>query len=162
MKQITLNIDGREIEATITAEDAAKITEWPRVGDKVWTIMYDGELRRFTYANDEIDLNTADLGNMFRTREDAEKEVRARNLVAEIQKRRKELNGDWVPDWSDGDTEKYEICMATDEERPLVDCTWYTNSAPVFGHFKRRRDLEDVIEEFKDELIWYFTEYANS
>ena len=38
MKVIKINIDGKEIEATITAEDAKRITDWPQIGDEVWAL----------------------------------------------------------------------------------------------------------------------------
>ena len=161
MKVIKINIDGKEIEATITAEDAKRITDWPQIGDEVWVVLLDGDIERATFDGNAITRGAIAIGNMFRTREDAEKEVRARKLIAAIRKRRKELNGDWVPDWPDYDDAKHIIYMVPGEVEPGVTCAWRANCAPVFGYFKREEDAFAVIDEFKDELIWYFTEYAN-
>ena len=175
MKTITINIDGKEIEATISEQDAAELTiseqdakeltaekPWPQVGDRYWSVASDVGLNYQTYEEDYVDQQLAEMGNMFCTKEEAKAEVRARKLIVAVNKRRKELNGDWVPVFSELSQFKYMITFRHGIQKFEVATVATTNTATPFGYFKNKDDLKTVIGEFKDDLTWYFTEYANS
>lgn len=162
MKEITLNIDGKEIKATVSEEEIEKLTkkEWPQRGDKYW-YLYDFGIKPFsgTYADDNADRARREVGNMYRTKQEALDAIRAQKLIAAIAKRRKELNGDWVLDWN-GPERAYFIYFC----RSGLTHNWYmdANYASPFGYFKSIEIAHTIIEEFRDELTWYFTEYTVS
>lgn len=61
-------------------------------------------------------------------------------------------------DWNNGKENKYFIgyCYATKEIRILA--TNYTKDAFQI-YFDTKEHAQQVMEEFRDELIWYFTEF---
>ena len=73
--------------------------EWPQNGDKCFYFNSSGETCETTWADCDFYQKSFELGNFYRTREEAENKVRSTRLKAAIARRRKELNGDWVLDW---------------------------------------------------------------
>ena len=96
------------------------------------------------------------VGNYFKSEEDAEMVVRAMRIEQAIRIRRIELNNGWEPDFDDVFENKYFI---SNEEYIYVDRTLNYNYLPVFGYYKSKEIAEQIIYEFKDDLLWYFTEY---
>lgn len=78
-----------------------------------------------------------------------------------INKRRVELNEGWTPNWQDVCENKYIISYSAfyDDFRPAIFIT--THTLPVFGFFKNEQDVIDVIDEFRDELNYYFKQGYN-
>jgi len=139
--------------------------EWPQFGDKYFYCKFLGEVYETTWNDREFDQKSFELGNFYRTREEAENKVRATRLEATIARRRKELNGDWVSDW--GDTQnKYHIiymgCWEPESEALRVGYTGNYLFTAAFGFYKSRDDVRTIIEEFEEELLWYFAEYIPS
>jgi hypothetical protein len=62
-------------------------------------------------------------------------------------------------DWDDEDQSKYYIWFDLDNLRVGSDVMF-----PEFGSiiFDSKKSCNQAIEVFKDELIWYFTEYKDS
>ena len=75
-----------------------------------------------------------------------------------INKRRVELNEGWIPDWDDICEDKYIISHSIlyGDFRPASFIVNHT--LPTFGFFKNEQDAIDVIDEFRDELDYYFKE----
>lgn len=139
--------------------------EWPQFGDDCFYCNSSGEIYGVTWAGRDSDHRSFELGNFYRTREEAENKVRATRLEATIARRRKELNGDWVLDW--GDTQnKYHIIYWGDRtpkgEALRVDYTVNYVFTTAFGFYKSRDNAKTIIEENEEELLWYFTEYLPS
>lgn len=164
MKEITIKYDGQEIKAQISDEELQKLLqelEWPQWMDKYWYVddCYGPE---WIYMEDDsVDKNRMALGNFYRTKKEAENAFRAQKLIAAVAKRRKELNGDWKPDWfADSGCEKYYIQYQDNKLSPI----WreYECRDSIFGVFKSVRATQTIIDEFKDELTWYFNEYLPS
>ena len=93
--------------------------------------------------------------------EEAENKARATRLEATIARRRKELNSDWVPYLWDTQN-KYHIYWEPEGEALRVDYTGNYAFTTAFGFYKSRDDARTIIEEFEEELLWYFTEYLPS
>lgn len=139
--------------------------EWPQLGDDCFYSNSLGEISETTWGGCDFEQKSFELGNFYRTREEAENKVRAARLEATIARRRKELNGDWVPDW--GDTQnKYHIFYLGDwkfKGKALrVDYTGYYVFTTAFGFYKSRDDARTIVEEFEEELLWYFEQYLPS
>ena len=90
----------------------------------------------------------------------AENNARADTLMRKLRRfavehRKTEL------DWNDIDNYKYYIYCDRNEVRLDID---YTNVYPHFYgvYFDTEETAKAAIEEFKEELIWYFTEYKDS
>ena len=63
-------------------------------------------------------------------------------------------------DWNDGKKHKYNICYSCSTQEIFVD--FESNCRNFEIYFDSCGVAERAIEEFKDELIWYFTEYKDS
>lgn len=72
---------GEEIERLKQAKEAA---EWPRLGGTYFYISARGRVESCQWAYDNFDLSSKSIGNIFRTHEDAEKELEARIVTAEL------------------------------------------------------------------------------
>ena len=162
MKEITLNIDGKEIKATVSEEEIEKLTkkEWPQEGDEYWYVG-DVYVRTNHWKNFPFDTKQLEIGNCYRTKEEALDAVRAQKLIADVARRRKELNGDWKPVDEDEDFDGY--CIVYYEGSYITFNSAYLNvTGAPFGIYKDIKCAETIIEEFKDDLLWYFTEYIVS
>lgn len=165
MKTIKIIVDGKEIEATISEQDAKELTAekpWPQEGDEYWIVNDAGVVVDSHYIDSWIDSQRISMGNMFRSREDALNYLRARKLTVAVNRRRRELNGDWRPDWNNRFNRKHYLMF--DNQSHCFDWLYSSSdiSSPAFGYFQKSSDVLTVAKEFEDELIWYFTEYLPS
>ena len=162
MKEITISVDGQEIKAQISEEELKKLMqepEWPQVGDTYWWIVVTGEISPMAYAAYEVDKEIQLLGNMYRTKQGALDAIRARKLITAVARRRKELNGDWKPEWEDNEAKQQIVFW---EGEISIDAAYSSIIASPFGVYKTKTSAAIIIEEFRDELEWYFTEYTVS
>ena len=92
-----------------------------------------------------------ELGNYFETVEEAEKEIKKRELKREIEEFKNERNDGWTPDWSDHSKGKYCISISKNKLDFFVNYT--TNTLPLFGYFKTASDCERAIEIFRKRIL---------
>ena len=99
-------------------------------------------------------------GNYYSDKRIAENNARADTLLRKLRRfavehRKKKL------DWNNGNQIKYSICFNHITNRLEHSIVNYRRS---FGtiYFDSEETTFAAIEEFKDELIWYFTEYKDS
>ena len=62
-------------------------------------------------------------------------------------------------DWEDHDLTKYFIIYDYDSNVISPGRTWWMRGTNNI-YFKSREKVEEAIEAFRDELLWYFTEYV--
>ena len=156
-----LEVLKKQIEAL--PDDEKKIRTTPNDGDKfiflstgIWKLNYDFRRESFDLV-DGIFQPNASIGNYFKSKEDAEMLIKAMKIEQAIRIRRIELNDGWEPDWWDSDEYKYFIC--TDCFGLTVGSTSISNDLPVFGYYKNGKIAKQIIDEFKDVVLWYLTEY---
>lgn len=100
------------------------------------------------------------IGNYFKSEEDARMVIKAMQLEQAIRIRRIELNDGWEPDWDDVNEYKYFIyTKANDEYDGLTIGSSYSIHYPIFCYYKSQEIARQIIDEFKDDLLWYFNEY---
>ena len=135
--------------------------EWPQIGDRYyWTTIY-GSLQDKIFEGNPDEKTLISNGNVYRTKQGALDAVRAQKLIAAVARRRKELNGDWVPVDENKDFDGY--CIVYYEGDYITFNSAYLNvTGATFGIYKDRECVRTIIEEFQDELKWYFTEYIVS
>ena len=162
----TLIIEGKEIEIEISEEEYKKLhpseTGYERVA----------ESDIYFYANTKGDVETAcedcydiddeyyESANYYSDKTVAENNARADKLIRQlrrfaVQHREPGIN------FNNANTAKFYIIC--DYENDELRAT-YTSYAKVFGaiYFDSREVVNAAIDEFHDELIWYFTEYKDS
>lgn len=95
-------------------------------------------------------------GNLFDSKEDAQLEVKRRNLIFRFKKFRDECNEDWKADFENPTEEKFSICFYYKEFR--IQTTYNANNFATFGYFKNKEDAERAIELFGDEIKALFVD----
>jgi len=82
-----------ELEARLAAMRAeleklkaekATDAEWPKEGDIYFSIATLGDIVKYCWGGDDGDTALASIGNIFRTKQEAEAELEARKVVAEF------------------------------------------------------------------------------
>ena len=106
------------------------------------------------YAGSTYDKNLISQYNCYKTEEEAQKFLNHFILTSKIIQTRDLLNGDWKPDWNDGNEKKYFIFMSNDR----IEYDWYYNNKKSFLYFKS----EEIREQFRSlitdqEIIEYLS-----
>jgi hypothetical protein len=57
---------------------------WPQVGDEYWIIVSVGNISYRVWGGNDFDLSCQSIGNIFRTEEEAKRELEARKVIAEL------------------------------------------------------------------------------
>lgn len=139
-------------------EDKKEIRTTPTLKDHYFSIDGD-ELKPHKMVYPAFyDEYIASIGNYFKSKRDAEMVVRAMKIEQAIRIRRIKLNDGWEPDWDDEEEDKYYVYFTGGGY--LTDYKSYLDKfLPVFGYYKSEEIAQQVIDEFKDDLLWYFNEY---
>ena len=164
-----LIIEGKEIEVEISAEEYEKLqpieekkTGYERVSESdVYFYAYpNGCVETACEDCYNIDDECYESANYYSDKTVAENNTRADKLMRQLRRFSVEHRERGV-NLNDINTEKHYICY--DYESNELDST-YTFCARVFGviYFDSEETTQAAIDEFRDELIWYFTEYKDS
>lgn len=96
-------------------------------------------------------------GNLFDSKEDAQLEVKRRNLIFRFKKFRDECNEDWKPDWKNYLEKKHYIYCGENRNFKIYSSS-SANEFCLFGYFKNEQDIERAIELFGDEIKELFVD----
>ena len=164
-----LIIEDKEIEIEISEEEYKKLqpseekkTGYERVSKSdIYFYTYpSGCVETTCEACYDIDDKCYESANYYSDKTVAENNARADKLMRQLRRFSVEHREDGV-DFNSTKTEKHYIYYdwVHDELR-----TTYTFYAGVFGviYFDSEETANAAIDEFRDELIWYFTEYKDS
>lgn len=168
MKTATLIIDGKEIEIQITQEQLDKLcpqkkkTGYESVGKdyRYWSINGTGAISTATELNCKIDREFYYGANYYSDKTVAENNARADKLMRQLRRfavehREKEL------DWNDKHQIKYDISYDRKTGTFILNASYCIRTIGTV-HFDKASIAWDAIDAFKDELLWYFTEYKDS
>ena len=164
-----LIIEDKEIEVEISEEEYKKLqpSEEKKTG---YERVPKSSIYFYVTYNDKVDTTVEDCydvdnecyesSNYYSSNTIAENNARADKLMRQLRRFAVEHRGHGV-DFNSTETAKHYIyydCVH-DELR-----TTYTFYAGVFGviYFDSEETAQAAIDEFRDELIWYFTEYKDS
>lgn len=126
---------------------------------------------KYSYVNEQgevitesdIDFEEDDLrfavANYYSSEGVAMNNARADQLMRQLRRFAVENRKDKI-DWNDGKKHKYNICYSYPTQEIFVDFKSHCRNFEIY--FDSCGVAERAIEEFKDELIWYFTEYKDS
>ena len=161
-KEIKLEIPEEEIKKLIEASEKSKKTGYERVerDDGYYYVDFDGIAE---ITNDNMspqDDNCYDIANYYSDKTVAENNARADALMRKLRRfavkhREKEL------DWTSTNTYKY-LIYYDHQDKALYTSDNQVNQRFGSIYFHTPETAKAAIEEFKDELIWYFTEYRDS
>ena len=164
-----LIIEGKEIEVEISEEEYKKIqpseekkTGYERVSDSDVYFYVNSRGYVETACEDYYDVDNEyyESANYYSDKTVAENNARADKLMRQLRRFSVEHRKCGV-NLDDTNTEKHYICY--DYEGNELGAT-FTFVARVFGviYFDSEETVRAAIDEFHDELIWYFTEYKDS
>ena len=156
-------IEGKEIDLELTEKQKVVVeralryqTGWERANQEYFFILdnnkeqsYEGHLR----CNDD-DYNNA---NYFNNKELINNIIRAQTLQRKLWRRSAELCK--KIDWNDKKEKYYINYDYNDNDFCIGVCVYMGNFGQVY--FDTIEHAEQVLEEFKDELTWYFTEFKS-
>lgn len=136
-------------------ETAEKFEYLFETGEKYWCISSDGSFFRDVWDTTLVSYDRYSQGNIFKTKQEAERERDKRALLTRFRQFRDKCNGDWKP----GAFEcKYFI--AYDSFKNVLESSWKDtwDNFHTFGDFEHERDCLRAIELFGDEIKRLFLE----
>ena len=164
-----LIIEDKEIEVEISEEEYKKLqpseekkTGYERVPDSdIYFYAHSGGYVGTAsehYCN--IDNEYYESANYYSDKTVAENNTRADKLVRQLRRFSVEHRENGV-NFNDTDTKKYYIYYGYQSKEFEIHDVLITK---VFGaiYFDSKETANAAIDEFRDELIWYFTEYKDS
>lgn len=168
--KVELKANGKTVQVEMT-EEQAKILGLAKVTLTGYEGREECNNKKHYYVNtidlvieDEntvlFDQNRYDVGNYYSDKTIAENNARADRLLRCL--RQWQAQNDEViskEDWEDQDLKKYSIIYDYSSNVFYAGRTWWMRE-PNNIYFKSREKAEEAIELFKDELLWYFTEYV--
>ena len=166
-----LIIEDKEIEVEISEEEYKKLqpseekkTGYERVlsySDKpYYCIEGVGNILALTDTEHETDNLLYESANYYSDKTVAENNARADKLMRQLRRFAVEHRGCGV-DFNDTDTKRYYIYYDYGNDELGANLVYRSRN---FGaiYFDSEETAEAAIDEFHDELIWYFTEYKDS
>ena len=164
-----LIIEGKEIEVEISAEEYKKLqpseekkTGYERVpeSDVYFYACPNGCVETACEDCYDIDDECYESANYYSDKTVAENNARADKLMRQLRRFAVEHREDGVS-FNDTDTKKY--CIDYDYENNELNVSFVFCSRK-FGviYFGSGETVNAAIDKFRDELIWYFTEYKDS
>lgn len=100
-----------ELEAQAKTE---AIDSWPKLGDAYFYVDCAGEIGRNDRVDDWVDAGRFAIGNAYRTKEEAEREVERRKVLTQLRKLAKASLGGTKIDWTGDAQYKWQIRFAHD------------------------------------------------
>lgn len=168
-----VTMDGKEYEckrvvmdndsvAILLEEDSEKETGYERVdtGVDYYLVTNRNEVLVFPESNCDLDCDYYDNANYYSSKEIAKNNTRADRLMRQLRRFSVE-NRKSKPDWTNRENHKYRITYNHLESMIRAKRSFLVEGFGVV-YFDSRELAERAIKEFKDELIWYFTEYKDS
>ena len=164
-----LIIEDREIEIEMSEEEYKKLqlseekkTGYERVPeyDNFYYEFSDATVEDGLEEHTELDDEYYDIANYYSDKTVAENNVRADKLMRQLRRFSVEHRERGV-DFNSTETEKHYIYYDCTHDELRTVFTFY---AKTFGTilFDSEETALAAIDEFHDELIWYFTEYKDS
>lgn len=163
-----LIVEGKEFEVDINHPELEKLlkpekkTGYERVktSEQYWFEDTNGEINRTTEFQRVVDTGGYKAANYYSDKTVAENNARADKLMRQLRRfavehREKEI------DWNDYKKRKYNIYF--DYSEKVFYINYCLSVKDLFSiYFDSEETAKLAMETFRDELIWYFTEYKDS
>ena len=163
-----LVVEGKEFDIEILDPKLQELiapkkkTGYERVRENnyYWTVDTQSNTYCLTESNDSGDENLYNSANYYESEVVAGRNARADTLMRQLRRfavehRVKELS------WNIGSS--YKWCISYDYHEELLFCHQDIENRTLGAiYFDSKSHAKLAIETFKDELIWYFTEYRDS
>lgn len=134
------------------------IKDWkPKKGNKYYYIGSAGSIFNYDCREDILDVAHLNIGNYFKTEEDAKHMVEKFKVIRELQKFANENNEGEI-DWKNFNQCKYYLVYDTKDEDLYVDYTVYCKREPFNIYFTSSKIAKRAIEAVGEDRIkkYYF------
>ena len=169
--KVELKVNGKTVQVEMTEEQLKElgvIKERSRTGyervEKSETYYVintkDDSMMNITEFNDQTDERCYNTGNYYSDKTIAENNARADRLLRQL--RQWQAQNDEpisVEDWNNESKKKWFIIYSYSSEEMYAEY-YYIMRLPNTIYFATKEKAEEAIEVFRDELLWYFTEYV--
>ena len=156
-KQIT-ELDERKValQQELELEKQKTEIEYPFAeSEEYWGLDIDGELIFDRWTGCKYDEDCFEVGNTFKTSQEAIRERDRRLLLTRFRQYRDKCNGDWKPQLREL---KYYIFLNCTDFNCSVSYDTVCNAFNLFGYFKHKTDCKRAIELFGDEIKRLYVE----
>ena len=165
-KKIKVIIDDVELEVSVSEEELAKLTEKKKkktgyerlkYGDVYYAVYASGAVEREVETNNCVHDTYYKGANYYTDHTLAENNARADKLMRQLRRFAAE-NCEEV-EW---DTKNTHYCITYDYSSKkffINEKLWYRDIGQIY--FDTKENAQKAIDTFKDELVWYFTEYRD-
>lgn len=176
--QVELKVNDKSVQAEISEEQLKKmglfeqlkelglVEDKPKTGyerveveETYYLVEVDDEIKNMKH-NGQLDRDCYDVGNYYSNKTIAENNARADRLLRCL--RQWQAQNDEViskEDWEDNGKSKWCIMYSYGAEELYVDYFHYIRLHNVI-YFTTKEKAKEAAGVFKDELLWYFTEYV--
>lgn len=151
-------LENRKIELLkeLEVEKQKTVIDYPfEESEEYWGLDIDGELIFDRWTGCKYDEDCFEVGNMFKTAQEAKKERDKRILLTRFRQFRDKCNGDWKPTINE---KKYYIFFNFEEQKFKIDWFCRIGIFELLGIFKNKADAERAIELFGDKIKRLFVE----
>lgn len=164
--KVNINYKGKPVELDIPDEKLEELvkeqkkTGWekPGFGREYWFVNNSGIVDKYTFSGHDIDKAICGNDCCFTSKELAENIARYQSLDRRIRRRIAEICE--PVDWNNYKKPIYLImCDVLTRELLAAHCHRYRYS--IGWYCDTQKHAEQIIAEFKDELLWYFTEFKD-
>lgn len=134
------------------------IKDWkPKKGDKYYSIGNAGSIFNYDCREDPSDEARLNIGNYFKTEEDAKHMVEKFKVIRKLQKFANENNEEKI-DWKNFNQCKYKIFYDAEDKDLYVDYSIQCESEPFGIYFTSFKIAKKAIEEIGEDKIkkYYF------
>ena len=167
--KVELKANGKTVQVEMTEEQAkilGLVEERSRTGyerveveETYYLVEVDDEITNMKH-NGQLDRDCYDVGNYYSNKTIAENNARADRLLRHLRQwQAKNDEPISVEDWNNESKKKWFIIYSYSSEEMYAEY-YYIMRLPNTIYFATKEKAEEAIEVFKDELIWYFTEYV--
>ena len=165
--KVKINVNNKTIEVEINEKQlkelglvAKRITGYERVKkeDNYYSPCIYGDDAKGVEKGSVIDDELYNIGNYYSDKIIAKNNARADRLLRQL--RRWQAQNDEpisVEDWNNESKKKWFIIYSSEE---MYAEYYYIMRLPNTIYFATKEKAEEAIEVFRDELLWYFTEYV--
>lgn len=146
----------QELQHELEVEKQKTVIDYPfEESEEYWGLDIDGELIFDRWIGCKYDEDCFEVGNMFKTAQEAKKERDKRILLTRFRQFRDKCNGDWKPQLREL---KYYIFLNCTDFNCSVSYDTVCNAFNLFGYFKHKTDCKRAIELFGDEIKRLYVE----
>lgn len=146
----------KEIEALKQQDKTEEFEYTFEKFESYWTMHSGDKVFQARWSNHDLDFERYSQGNVFKTKEEAERERDKRALLTRFRQFRDKCNGDWKPDFKNDSSWKIYIGFNHNENKMKVCSYLILEEFNLFGYFKNESDAERAIELFGDKIkrLW--------